>query len=261
MLSTESFQACSSVSATNTSRTRPVARCGVRRFWAPSSSDSQCLDVAGVQVEAHRQEAALAGHLERVRVLAETGDPDRRVRLLERHDVRLEGPDWCRLGHGPVLAHELERAVSVHSLRMMSSDSRVISRLARQAVHVEHRPVARQAAGGDAEVEPPLRQVIEHRDAIGQFGGVVVRQQEAAGPEPDVLRPQDARATSRSAQGAAPTAPRGARRSRLPCSQVVGPPQHLQVPLLAVVEAALRGCDGMVNRPSPSTVSTFSRDE
>src|SRR5262249_20581373 len=44
-------------------------------------------DIRRIQVEAHRDEAALAGQLERVRTLADARDSDRRVRLLERIDV------------------------------------------------------------------------------------------------------------------------------------------------------------------------------
>ena len=54
------------------------------------------------------------------------------------------------------------------------------------AVDVEHRPVARQAAGGDAEIEPALRHVVEHGDPVGELRRMVVGQQEAAGGEPDV---------------------------------------------------------------------------
>ena len=45
-------------------------------------------DVGRVEVEAHRQEAVLAGQLQRVRALADPGDADRRVRFLEWLDVR-----------------------------------------------------------------------------------------------------------------------------------------------------------------------------
>jgi hypothetical protein len=55
--------------------------------------------------------------------------------------------------------------------------------LARHPIHVEHGPVAGQAAGGHAEVEAPLREVIEHGDAIGELGRMVIGHEEAAGPD------------------------------------------------------------------------------
>src|SRR5262252_7778961 len=54
------------------------------------------------------------------------------------------------------------------------------------AVDVEHRPVARQPTGGNAEIEPPLCDVVEHRDPVRELRRVMVRQQEPAGSEADV---------------------------------------------------------------------------
>ena len=120
----------------------------------------------------------------------EAGDADRRMRRLERLDMRLERPEHrLRPRDVPELALVVERLV----LRPQAQDD--VERLPRHvavdaghAVDVEHRPVARQAARGDAEIEPALRQMVEHGDAVGELGGVVVRQQEAAGAEAQPLR-------------------------------------------------------------------------
>src|SRR5439155_5900115 len=112
-------------------------------------------DVGGVQVEAHRPEAALAGELQRVGALADAGHADRRVRLLERHDVRLEGADHrAGLGDVPVLALVIElRLVAPETQDDLERLARHLTVLPGIAVDVEHGPVARQPARRYAEVQ------------------------------------------------------------------------------------------------------------
>ena len=71
---------------------------------------------------------------------------------------------------------------------------------------------------------------------------MMIRQEKPAGPEPDILRLQERLGHEEIG-----------RRMRLPgrrvvladpgllVAELIGPPQHLEVPLVAVVEAALRG--------------------
>src|ERR1700730_16022825 len=151
ILSTDSRHAAASLSATKISRTsRQSARRGVRSLRrAPSSTDSQWLPAeAGVQVEAHRQEPVLAGELQGLRALADAGDTDWRIRLLQRSDVWPQGAQHqIGLGHFPIFAGIVERFLRGPPLE----DD--VERLARHlavlpgiAVDVEHRPVARQPA-------------------------------------------------------------------------------------------------------------------
>ena len=44
---------------------------------------------------------------------------------------------------------------------------------------------------GDAEIQPAAGEVIEHRDAVGEFGRVMIGQQETAGAETDILGLQE----------------------------------------------------------------------
>jgi len=85
-----------------------------------------------------------------------------------------------------------------------------------------------------------LREMIEHRHAIGQLGRVVIGQQEAAGP--------DAHARGLHQRLGHQEVGRGMRLPRrrvvladprLAEAELVGPAQLLQVPLVAVVESAL----------------------
>ena len=53
------------------------------------------------------------------------------------------------------------------------------------SIDVEHRPVARQTARRDAEIEPTLGHVVEHRDPVRQLGRMVIGQQKPARGEAD----------------------------------------------------------------------------
>ena len=179
--------------------------------------------------------------------LERPGDADRRVRRLQGLQVRLEEAEHrVRLVDLPELALVVEGRV----LRPQAEDD--LQRLARHvavgaghAVDVEHRPVARQAAGGDAEIEPPLRQVVEHGDAVRQLRRVVVGQEEAAGAEADALRLQERLGDQQVG-----------RRVRLPgrgvvladpgfgVAELVEPAEGLQVEVVPFLQAALRRVRG-----------------
>ena len=199
-------------------------------------------DVGRVEVQAHRPEAALPRELERIRALADAGHADRRMRLLQRHDVRSQrAQHQVGLGHFPVFAGVVER------LLLGPQFQDYLERLARHlavlpgiAVDVEQRPVTRQSARGHAEVEAALGDVVEHRDAIGELGGMVVRHQEAAGADAHALRlherlghEQIGRRVRLPRRGVVLADP------RLAESELVRPAQLLQIPLVSVVEAAL----------------------
>ncbi len=138
-----------------------------------------------------------------------------------------------RLLRGPQLEDDVERL------------ARHLAVLAGIAVDVEHRPVARQPARGDAEIEPALRHVVEHRDAVGEFGRVVIGQQEAAGGEADFLGLHQRLGDQQVG-----------RRVRFPgCgvvladpglgkTELVGPAQGVEIPAMAVIKAALRRVRG-----------------
>ena len=110
---------------------------------------------------------------------------------------------------------------------------------------LEHRPVGRQARRGDAEIQPPSGQVVEHGDAVGELGGVVIRQQEAARADADALGLQQRLGDQQIG-----------RRMRLPrrgvvladpglgVAQLVEPAQRLEVPVVAGLQAALRRMRG-----------------
>src|SRR5580658_6204261 len=108
------------------------------------------------------------------------------------------------------------------------------------AVDIEHCPIAGQSARGDTEIEPALRHVIEHRDAVSELGRVVVGQEEAARREADAaglhqrLRDQEiGRGMRLPWRGVMLADP------RLAEAEFVSPAKGLQVPAMAVVKAAL----------------------
>ena len=109
------------------------------------------------------------------------------------------------------------------------------------AVDVEHRPIARQTAGGDAKVEAALSHVVEHCDAVGEFRRMVIGQQEPAGGEPDMARlhqglrdQQIGRGMRFPRRGVVLTDPAFAE------AEFVGPAQGLKVPSMTLEEAAFR---------------------
>ncbi len=133
-----------------------------------------------------------------------------------------------RLGGTPQLQDDLQRLAGHVAVD------------ARHAVDVEHCPVARQARGGDAEIEPPARHVVEHGDAVRELGGMMIGQQEAARPQPDVLGLHQRLGDQEVGRG-----------MRLPrCgvvltdpafgeAQLIEPADHLKVPVVAILERPL----------------------
>jgi len=77
----------------------------------------------------------------------------------------------------PILALVVERLLGAPQFEDdVESLAGHLAVLAGHAVDIEHRPVARQAAGGDPEIQPPLGHVIEHRDPVRELGRVVIGQ-------------------------------------------------------------------------------------
>src|SRR5206468_5264956 len=133
---------------------RPAAPRGALPYRLPVAPD-----IGGVQVEAHRPEAALAGELQRVRALAHPRHADRRMRLLERRDVRAERVEHrAGLGDVPVLALEVELGlVAPEAQDDVERLPRHLAVLTRVAVDVEQGPVAGPPARRHAEIETALR--------------------------------------------------------------------------------------------------------
>ncbi len=175
--------------------------------------------------------------------LREAGDADRRMRRLQRLDVGLEEVEH-RVGlvHRPELALVGPRRIlGPHLQDDLQRLAGHVAVLARHAVDVEHRPVARQAGGRDAEIQPTAGEMIEHRHAVGEFGGMVIGQQEAAGAEADVLglqqrlRQQQVRRGMRFPWRGVVLADPG-----FLVAEFIEPSQHLQVPVVTLLQPALR---------------------
>ena len=199
--------------------------------------------IGRIEIEAHRNIAAFAGELQCVGALAEARDADRRMRRLQRLDVRFkEVEHGVRLVHRPELALiRPGRILGPHLQDDLQRFPRHVAVLAGHSVDVEHRPVARQAARRDAEIQPAAGEVIEHRHAVGEFGGVMVRQQEATGSEADVLglqeglREQKVRRGMRLPRRGVMLADPG-----LAVAEFVEPAHHLQIPVVAFLQSAFR---------------------
>ena len=83
--------------------------------------------------------------------------------------------------------------------------------------------------------------MIEHRDAVGEFGGMVIGQEEAARAEPDIfglqkrLRQQEVgRRVRFPGRGVVLTDP------GFLVTEFIQPPQHFQIPVVALLQVALR---------------------
>jgi hypothetical protein len=136
-------------------------------------------------------------------------------------------------------------ASSVHIRKMISSASRVMSRFWPDMPSTLNIAQSLGRPLGDAEIQAAAGEMIEHRDAIGEFGRVVIGQQEAAGAETDVLGLQE---RLRQQQVG--------RRVRLPwrgmmltdpgflIAELVEPPQDLQVPVVTLFQPAFRRMRG-----------------
>ena len=150
-------------------------------------------DIGRIEVEAHRDEAALARQFQRVRTLAQARDADRRMRRLLRFEMRFqEIKHRLRLRHRPEFA--LVRPWSLFGPHFQDDLQRLARHLAVLAAHpidIEHCPVARQAGRRDTEVQPAAGEVIEHSNAVRKFSRMMIGQQEAAGAEADVLGLQE----------------------------------------------------------------------
>ena len=87
----------------------------------------------------------------------------------------------------------------------------------------------------------PPGEVVEHRHAVGEFGGMMIGQQEAAGAETDVLglqkrlREQQVRRRMRLPGRGVMLADPG-----LLVAEFIEPAEHLEVPVVALLQPALR---------------------
>ena len=100
--------------------------------------------------------------------------------------------------------------------------------------------IAGQARRRQAKIEPAARDMVEHGDAVGELGGMVVGQQEAAGAEPDVLGLHQALRHQQVGRGM--RFPGGGVMLADPAfgeAQLVEPADDLQVPLVPVLERPL----------------------
>ncbi len=200
-------------------------------------------DVARVEVEAHRQKTVLAGELQRVRALADPGDANRRMGLLEGPDMRPQGVQHQPgMRHMPVFALVIERLLGAPQLQDdVERFACHLAVLAGIAVDIEHRPVARQPARRHPEIEPALGEVVEHRDPVGELGRVMIGQKKAARGEADLLRFHQ-RLGDQQVGGGMRLPGRGMVLADpgLDKAQLVGPAQGLKIPAVTVEEWALR---------------------
>jgi hypothetical protein len=163
--------------------------------------------------------------------------------LLEGHDVGPKGVEHRpRLGHVPVLALEVELGLvapeAQHDVEGLAGHLAV---LARGAVDVEHGPVARQTARGHPEVEPPLGEVVEHGHTVGELGGVMVGHEKAAGTDAHARGLQERLGHDQVGRGMRLPGRRVVLADpRLAEAELVGPAELLEIPLVSVVEVALR---------------------
>jgi hypothetical protein len=105
--------------------------------------------------------------------------------------------------------------------------------------------IAQSLGRPDAEIQPSAGEMIEHRDAVGEFGRVMIGQQKAAGAKTDIFRLQE---RLRQQQVG--------RRVRFPgrgvvladpgflIAELIQPPQHLQVPFVTLLQIAFRRMRG-----------------
>ena len=172
---------------------------------------------------------------------------DRRMRRLHRLDVRFEEIEHgVRLGHRPEFALVGPRRVlGPHLQDDFQRLAGHVAILPGHAVDVEHRPVARQAGCRDAKIQASAGEMIEHGDAVGEFSGVVIGQQEAAGAETDILGLQKGLRQQQVGRGV-----------RFPgrgvvladpgflIAEFIEPSHHLQVPVVSFFQPALRRMRG-----------------
>ena len=151
-----------------------------------------------------------------------------------------------RLRRLPELALVVEfRLVAPHPQDDVERLARHLAIDAGHAVDLEHRPVGRQPRRGDAEIQPALREVIQHRHAGGEFRRVVVGQQEAARADAQALGLQQRLGDEQVGRGM-----RFPRRGvvladpRLGVAELVEPAQRLEVPVVARLQASLRRMGG-----------------
>ena len=204
-------------------------------------------DIGWVEVEAHRNEAAFARELQGVGALAQAGHADRRMRRLFWLEMRFQevehGVGFC---HRPELALVGEwRIFGPHPQDDFQRLAGHVAVLAGHAVDVEHRPVARQAGRRHAEIQPAAGEMIEHRDAVGELGGMVIGQEKTAGAEANVLGLQE-RLRQQQIRRRVGLPRRGVMLADpgFLIAEFIEPSQHLQIPVVTLFQLALRRMRG-----------------
>ena len=142
----------------------------------------------------------------------------------------------------PIFAFVIEGAFrlpdSHHDLERFYHHDAILAVL---AVDVERQEITDMAAGCNAELQSPLRQVIEKRDSVRQFDGIVIRQQVRAGRELDALRLEQGLSDGQVRRGV--RLPGDREMFTDPCfldAELVAPSKRLQVGLVPVVWLPLR---------------------
>ena len=136
----------------------------------------------------------------------------------------------------------VQGASSVHIFKMISSASRVMSRFWPDMPSTLN--IAQSLGRPDAatpKFSRPLGEVIEHRDAVGEFGRVVIGQQEAAGAETDILGLQERLREQQIGRGMRfPGRGVVLADPGLLVAELIEPAQRLQVPVVTLLQPALR---------------------
>ena len=169
------------------------------------------------------------------------------MRQLLRHEVGFQEiihgigfghrPEFALVGPRGIVAPQLQ-----DDLQRLAGHVAVLSG---HAVDVEHRPVGRHATCRDAEIQSAIGEMIEHRDAVGEFCGMVIGQQEAAGAKTDVLGlqkrlgQQEVRRWMRFPWRGMMLANPG-----FLIAELIEPAQHLKVPVVPLFQSALRRMRG-----------------
>jgi hypothetical protein len=98
-----------------------------------------------------------------------------------------------------------------------------------------------QSLGRPLAATPALSHVVEHRNPVRQLGGVMIRKQEAPGGEAHVARLHKRLRDQQIGRGVRlPWRGMVLADPALSEPEFVGPAQGLQVPVMSVIEAALR---------------------
>ena len=152
------------------------------------------LQVLRVEGEAERYVTVLARETDRVTSGREAGHRDRRMRELERLQVRAVRDERRRVVDGPVLALVAPLVPDVLRPDLQHDVERLAHHVAVRGgreVEPEQLDVGRREARGNTADEPALRHVVELDDAQRELGRMVEGQEVRARAELDPLRARD----------------------------------------------------------------------